>query len=116
MIAIHRQLAESNSEPPLFEPGQLVCHRRYRYRGVVVERDEYCQADEAWYHTNQTQPLRDQPWYHVLVHDSASCTYAAAENLVIDTSDLPVAHPLVPYFFSEWKEGSYIRNSQRWPG
>lgn len=59
------------NHPPrtVFEPGQLVRHRRYGYRGVVVDRDEFCEADDEWYSKNQTQPDRDQPWYHVLVED-----------------------------------------------
>ena len=116
MIAINRHLSDSTGERPVFEPGQLVRHRRYGYRGVVVDRDESCQADDAWYHKNQTQPDRNQPWYHVLVDQSSSCTYAAAENLVADESELPVEHPLLQHFFSGFKDGRYIRNQQPWPG
>ena len=101
---------------PVFEPGQLVQHRRYGYRGVVVERDEFCQADDKWYAKNQTQPARDQPWYHVLVDGSSTCTYAAAENLVADSSALPIEHPLLPHFFSQFKNGIYIRNDEPWTG
>jgi len=109
-------LAEtSNVGRHRFEPGQLVRHRRYGYRGVVVERDESCQADEAWYQKNQTQPDRNQPWYHVLVSDSSSCTYAAAENLIADESGLPISHPLLAYFFDAFEDGRYIRNEQPWP-
>ena len=100
---------------PRLEPGQLVRHRRYGYRGVVVERDESCQADEAWYQKNQTQPDRNQPWYHVLVSDSSTCTYAAAENLVADESGLPIAHPLLAHFFDSFEGGRYHRNEQPWP-
>ena len=60
------------SEQPVFEPGQLIRHRPYGYRGVVVDRDEFCQADDEWYLKNQT---RDQPWYHGLVDGSSTCTY-----------------------------------------
>ena len=110
MIAINRP------PQPVFHPGQLVQHRRYGYRGVVVDRDESCQADEQWYHKNQTQPDRNQAWYHVLVDGSSTCTYAAAENLVADLSELPIHHPLLPHFFSDFKDGAYIRNDEPWPG
>ena len=63
-------IAISRPAQPVFESGQLVRHRRYGYRGVVVDRDEFCQADDEWYSKNQTQPNRDQPWYHVLVDGS----------------------------------------------
>ncbi len=108
MIAIKRPIQ------PVFEPGQLVRHRRYGYRGVVVERDEFCQADDAWYSKNQTQPARDQPWYHVFVHGSLSCTYAASENLIADPSELPIEHPLLQHFFSDFKDGTYTRNDKPW--
>ncbi|MCA9246719.1 MAG: heat shock protein HspQ [Planctomycetales bacterium] len=100
---------------PVFEPGDLVQHRRYGYRGVVVERDESCLADDAWYQKNQTQPDRQQPWYHVLVNHSSICTNATAENLALDTSGLPVEHPLLAQFFSAFQEGAYVRNDAQWP-
>ncbi|MEE3370512.1 MAG: heat shock protein HspQ [Planctomycetota bacterium] len=115
MIAIHHPPPESAGDPADLQPGQLVRHRRYGYRGVIVERDAHCQADEAWYLSNQTQPARDQIWYHVLVHESNACTYAAAENLVSDTSQLPIVHPLLTRFFSAWQAGRYLRNNQPWP-
>lgn len=101
---------------PIFQPGQLVRHRRYKYRGVVVDVDSSCQADDQWYAKNQTQPDRDQPWYHVLVHGTATCTYAAAENLEADPSPAPIIHPLLTHFFSEFQDGAYIRNDEPWPG
>lgn len=100
---------------PPFRPGTLVRHRRYGYRGVVVSRDPYCRADEQWYKKNQTQPSRDQSWYHVLVDGTESCTYAAAENLVADVSGLPVQHPLIDHFFSGFEDGAHVRNNRPWP-
>ena len=98
-----------------FVPGQVVRHRRYGYRGVVVDADATCQAEEAWYNGNQSQPDRDQPWYHVLVHNSMQVTYAAQSNLEADESGDEVVHPYVPYFFSEFRDGTYVRNDQPWP-
>ena len=99
----------------LFEPGQLVRHRHYRYRGVVVACDPCCRADEAWYTANQTQPNRDQPWYHVLVHNSDHATYPAQDNLLPDTSGQPIRHPLLTTFFADFLvDGKYIRNDLPW--
>jgi heat shock protein HspQ len=109
MIAINRP------PQPVFKIGQLVRHRRYGYRGVVVDRDEFCKADDTWYLKNQTQPDRNQPWYHIFVDGSSTCTYAASESLVDDASGLPIDHPLVPHFFSEFKNGTYTRNANPWP-
>ena len=98
-----------------FAKGQLVCHKRYGYRGVVVEFDVRCMADDQWYMKNQTQPIRDQPWYHVLVHGASTVTYPAQDNLLPDPSDEPVDHPLVDHFFSEFVDGRYVRNDTSWP-
>jgi len=101
---------------PRFLAGQLVRHRRYGYRGVVVRMDRKCQADVDWYESNRTQPNRNQPWYHVLVDGSDSITYAAETSLAMDVSGQPVNHPLVDTFFSEFTGTAYVRNDQPWPG
>jgi heat shock protein HspQ len=99
-----------------FEPGRLVRHRRYGYRGVVVSADKSCQAPDAWYGHNKTQPDRDQPWYHVFVHGSGgSTTYAAHTSLEADRSADSIDHPLVEHFFSGFSDGRYKRNDEPWP-
>ena len=108
-------LVEGVGSAPLFEPGQLVRHRRYNYRGVVVGFDSSCQAADEWYLSNRTQPERFQPWYHVLVDGSDQITYAAQSSLLADDSDDQITHPLLPHFFSEFKNGQYTRNDTPWP-
>jgi heat shock protein HspQ len=98
---------------PLYAPGQLVRHRRYGYRGVVVDFDTTCLAEELWYHRNRTQPPRNQPWYHVLVDGSEATTYAAQTSLMPDDSGEPVTHPLVVVFFESFAAGRYERNENR---
>jgi len=103
------------SESVEFVLGQVVHHKRYGYRGVVVAITETFSGDENWYQHNQTQPDRDQPWYHVLVHGSGQVTYAAQSSLEEDLTGDQVSHPYVPFFFSEFQDGTYIRNDQPWP-
>jgi hemimethylated DNA binding protein len=98
-----------------FQVGELVRHRRYGYRGVIVARDESCQASADWYWSNRTQPDRHQPWYHVLVHGDEQVTYAAQSSLIEDDSGDPVQHRLLPYFFERFDGGGYIRNDRPWP-
>ena len=100
---------------PFFQPGDLIRHQRYGYRGVVVALDLSCQASEQWYRSNQTQPARNQPWYHVLVDRSLTTTYAAQTSLAPDESKIPIAHPLVATFFCDFVNGQYVRNSTPWP-
>ncbi len=101
---------------PTFTPGQVVRHRRYSYRGVVVDFDMHCRADQQWYKRNRTQPDRDQPWYHVLVDGSTLITYAAQSNLAADEQGQPVHHPLVNHFFNGFDRGRYQRNDEPWGG
>lgn len=95
---------------PKFTAGELVHHKRYKYRGVIAAFDPHCLADNNWYERNQTQPSRDQPWYHVLVHGGQQ-TYVAEENLEADTSQKPIANPLVRRLFSSFIDGRYHRFS-----
>ena len=104
---------------PEFGLGNIIEHTRYGYRGVVVDFDETCQAPKDWYQSNQTQPERNQPWYHVLVDGNQQVTYVAQSNLQADQSKQQVVHGMINLFFSGYDENNhkYIRNSVTWnPG
>jgi heat shock protein HspQ len=101
---------------PRFQPGQLVRHVRYGYRGVVVEVDSFCKAPDTWYLANRTQPDRNQPWYHVLVHGGGNVTYAAQASLSDDASAEPIEHPLIDAFFDGFDGRIYTRNERPWQG
>ncbi len=91
-----------------FEIGQVIRHRRYEYRGVIVGRDIRCLASDEWFNANRTQPNRGQPWYHVLVHKGRE-TYVAQENLEHDASDQEIDHPHARIIFGAFKNGRYYR-------
>ncbi len=100
-----------------FQIGQLIQHKRYGYRGVVAGCDPECRADEAWYLSNRTQPKRNRPWYHVLVHGGEHTTYAAEENLEEDTGGEQVINPLTRICFEYFQKGRYIsREGVQFPG
>ena len=115
MYRLPNNLSTINEQPEAYLPGELVCHKRYGYRGVIVSVDPECLADDAWYYSNQTHPSKNQPWYHILVHNSTSATYAAHSNLEPDTSKNRVEHPLVASYFNQFKDGRYLRNDKSWP-
>ena len=98
-----------------FKPGQIVRHKRYGYRGIIVDIDHNCQATDSWYYSNQTQPNREQPWLHVLVDGTDQVTYVAESNLELDASEEKIEHPLLSYFFNESTSGEYVRNDNTWP-
>ncbi|MEX0939676.1 MAG: heat shock protein HspQ [Pirellulales bacterium] len=104
------------TEKPKFQPGELVFHKRYNYRGVIVAVDRVCLAGERWYDSNRTQPARNQPWYHVLVDGTDGTTYVAQSNLRPDDRLDPVEHPLVDQFFDDFDGERYERNDREWPG
>ncbi|MHC5066838.1 MAG: heat shock protein HspQ [Planctomycetota bacterium] len=99
----------------VFKPGDLVRHRRYEYRGLVVDHDLGCKASEDWYRKNRSQPDLDQPWYHVLVHGSHAVTYAAQTSLQADESEEEIEHQLLEHFFDGFEDGKYLRNKRLWP-
>jgi len=91
-----------------YDLGVVVTHKLYGYRGVVAAVDPRCMAGDTWYHSNKTQPPREQPWYHVLVHDSGGLsTYVAQSNLEEDPSGLPIDHPRLRCYFAGFKDGRY---------
>ncbi len=93
--------------PAKFYIGQIVHHKRYNYRGVVFGFDPECRADEEWYWNNQSQPERDQAWYHVLVDGADHTTYVAQQNLEADSTGEPIRHPLVAQVFGALRDGRY---------
>ena len=98
----------------LFEVGQMVKHKRYGYRAVIVSVDERCRASDDWYKSNRTQPERDQPWYHVLADGSDQVYYPAQTSLEADESSDEIDNPHVKKFFSAFEDGAYVRNITPW--
>lgn len=114
MIMVSRKQRREGDPPSQFVPGELVRHRRYGYRGVVVDFDRTCKAPDTWYQANKSQPRRDQPWYHVLVDSSDSTTYAAEDSLRLDLSRTEIRHPMLTFYFGPFVDGCYERNDRPW--
>jgi heat shock protein HspQ len=91
-----------------FAVGELVHHRLFDYRGVIVDVDPGFQSSEEWYEAvAKSRPPKDKPWYHVLVHEAAHSTYVAERNLERDESTDPIRHPMIDRFFSHFENGRY---------
>lgn len=91
-----------------FFVGQLVCHKLFGYRGVIVDVDPTYSLTEQWYgQMTSSKPPRDKPWYHVLVHQHGHETYVAERNLEPDMSGAPVHHRLVQVVFQDLESGVY---------
>ena len=96
------------SQSAQFHVGQLIHHRLFDYRGVIVDVDPVFEGSEEWYdQVARTRPPKDSPWYRVLVHRSDAQTYVAERNLEPDSSDDPIEHPLVDEVFGGFDNGRY---------
>jgi heat shock protein HspQ len=96
-----------------FAVGELVFHRLFDYRGVIVDVDPDFQGTEEWYQSvAKSRPPKDEPWYHVLVHESFHATYVAERNLEADEDLYPIKHPMVEQFFTRFENGRYYNENQ----
>jgi heat shock protein HspQ len=91
-----------------FSVGDLVHHKLFDYRGVIVDVDPHLMLSDEWYEAvARSRPPKDQPWYRVLVHDAAHETYVAERNLETDASGAPIRHPLIETCFQSFSDGHY---------
>jgi heat shock protein HspQ len=94
-----------------FSVGDLIHHRLFDYRGVIVDVDGKFQSTDEWYEqVAKSRPPKNKPWYHVLVHGSTHTTYVSEQNLTPDKILEPISHPMIVQFFSKFDNGKYIRN------
>ncbi len=99
----------TNRRTARFRVGQLIHHKLFDYRGVVVDVDPVFQGSEAWYEAMaRSRPPKDRPWYHVLVHEAEHMTYVAERNLEPDDSGAPVRHPAIGLYFEGFEDGRYL--------
>ena len=102
-----KPMTEENSVK--FTIGQIIHHKMFDYRGVVVDVDPEFSSTEEWYEkVALSKPPKDKPWYYVLVDGATHETYVAEKNLETDQSGKPIDHPLVSEFFNGIKDGIYV--------
>lgn len=90
-----------------FNIGDLVIHRRSRYRAIVVDIDPLFQASgqynpQAHKHDFATR----HPWYRLLVDDSAQVTYVEENMLIADPCSDPITNPHIHHYL-KGQEGDY---------
>jgi heat shock protein HspQ len=76
-----------------FAIGQVVRHRDFPFRGVVVDVDpEYSSSEEWWQSIPEDErPPRDQPFYHLLAENGSAAyhAYVSEQALLVDDSGEP---------------------------
>ena len=97
-----------------FNIGQLIKHKLFDYRGVIVDVDPVFEGLDEWYdEVARSRPPKDRPWYKVLVHASDQETYVAERNLDNDSSHKPVDHPMIEAYFKRFNDGHYLHTHDR---
>ena len=92
-----------------FSVGELVHHLLFDYRGAIFDVDaEFQGSEERYAQMARSRPPRDEPWYHVLVHNGTHTTYVAERNLEEDLGKAPIHHPLIEEFFDGFENSHYI--------
>ena len=94
-----------------FTIGQLVRHRHFSFRGVIIDVDpEFANSEEWWQSIPEEQrPRRDQPFYHLLAENDSNAyhAYVSEQNLLSDESGVPLKHPEVAAVFGEFLGDHY---------
>lgn len=91
-----------------FSIGELVHHKAFDYRGVIVDVDPTFQLSDEWYEeVARSRPPKDDPWYHILVDDSGHMTYVAERNLEPDKSGEEIRNPMLDDYFDRFRDGRY---------
>ncbi|MCZ6578415.1 MAG: heat shock protein HspQ [Gammaproteobacteria bacterium] len=94
-----------------FSIGQVVRHRVYPFRGVIVDVDPEFNNSEEWWQSipEEVRPRKDQPFYHLLAEneDTSYVAYVSEQNLLIDESGIPVNNPEVAQVFGQFLGNSY---------
>ena len=99
-----------------FGIGAIVRHRVYPFRGVVVDVDPEFDNTDEWYDAipAEVRPDKDQPFYHLLAENEehSYVAYVSEQNLLDDTSGMPVNPPEIENYFCDFLGGNYaLRDS-----
>jgi len=94
-----------------FGIGQVVKHRLFPFRGVIVDVDPVFNNTEEWWLAipEAIRPRKDQPFYHLLAENDENhyTAYVSEQNLLVDDTGEPVSHPAVTEAFQIGKDGDY---------
>ncbi len=94
-----------------FTIGQVVKHRLFDFRGVIVDVDPVFDNTEEWWLAipEELRPRKDQPFYHLLAENESTSyeAYVSEQNLLVDDTGEPINHPHVAEVFGEFLGNSY---------
>jgi heat shock protein HspQ len=106
---INKGTSSVSDQVAKFTVGQLIHHRLFEYRGVVIDVDPKFQGSADWYQkVAKSKPHKDRPWYHILVDGSAQRTYVAEQNMEQDQEGGPIHHADLNKYFRGFGDAGYI--------
>ena len=96
-----------------FNIGDMVIHKRIRYRAIVIDVDPLFQASGN-YNPQATQHefTTRNPWYRLLVDDSSQMAYVEECLLIADVSQQPINNPQLTHYLREQEGGYHSANSK----
>ena len=101
---------------PLFNIGDIVKHRIYPFRGVIVDVDAEFSNTEEWYKSipAEIRPSRKQPYYHLMAENTETfyTAYVSQQNLVGDGENGPLEHPDLEEIFNGIDKGKYLLKNE----
>lgn len=104
----------SRSPEVKYRIGQVVRHKNWGYRGVIIGWDEFARAPEKWMQYNHPKGFehwRSQPNYALLVDTrdrlTPQITYVPQENIeiIINTQ---ILHPNLEEYFEKFDGAQYL--------
>jgi len=102
--------------PPFvkFRVGQVIKHKSWNYRGVIIGWDEVAKASESWLnamHPKDKPEYRTMPNYAVLIDTrdrlAPQMSYVVQENIEVVTGTV-IFHPLVDDYFEHFDGKQYV--------
>jgi heat shock protein HspQ len=94
-----------------FSVGDVVRHKYYPFRGVIFDIDPVFANTDDWWQSipEKVRPNKNQPFYHLLAENAETeyIAYVSEQNLLPDTTGVPVRHPQISEYFVEDDEGRY---------
>lgn len=94
-----------------FYIGQVVKHRIYPFRGVIFDVDPEFSNTEEWWESipEDVRPSKEQPFYHLFAENDEAVyvAYVSEQNLILDETGKPLAHPQINEVFDGVEDGTY---------
>lgn len=90
-----------------FNIGDVVVHKRIRYRAIVVDVDPLFQASGGYNPQAEKHDFATRnPWYRLLVDESSQMTYVEECLLLADPDTKPINNPNIRNYL-RGQEGQY---------